>query len=108
MTPVEIIALILVIAAAIKIIMVTINPKGWLSFAKSRVSKPGQMKVGALILAIIVFYFLIQELSIVQIFATMGFTVLLIIVGMASDVKPLIKKYGEQMKSGKLWKCILA
>ena len=104
MTAIENIAWIIVIVSVIKLIILLINPGAWMNFAKKLYSKPGQLKVITLVLAIIVFYYLIQEITIIQIFATMAFLALVIVIGLASDIAPLIKKYDALIKSGNLWK----
>lgn len=76
MTPIEIIALILIIVGIIKIIVMAFNPKSWMNFAKG-IWKTPMLGVIYFILALIVFYFLLQELSIVQILAVTAFVALL-------------------------------
>lgn len=103
-TPVEIIALIVIIASAIKMVMLVINPKGWMNMAKGIYSKPFIVRFVALVLAAIVLYYLLMEITIVQIIATTAFVALLVLIGLAAEVEPLIKKYEALIKKGKLWK----
>ncbi|MEX0932488.1 MAG: hypothetical protein WDZ77_00080 [Candidatus Pacearchaeota archaeon] len=103
-TPVEIIALVMIIGAAIKILMLLINPKTWMNFTKDFYSNPGLVSFGSLILAAVVLYYLLMELTIVQIVATTSFVALLVIVGMARYIPDIMKKFEDQIKKGNLWK----
>ncbi|MFH1365314.1 MAG: hypothetical protein ABIH28_01905 [archaeon] len=104
MTPVEIIALVLIIAGLVKMLVILLSPGKWMGFAKKVYAKPKLMSFVFLILAAIVFYYLMQELSIVQILAASAFTALLLGIGLAPHVKILLKKYEEQIKRGKILK----
>ena len=99
-TPVEIIALILIIAAVIKLVVLFIKPKAWMNFAKKLWSKPSITSIVLFALAAIVLYYLIQELTIIQILATTAFVSLLIGMGFAKNIKPLISTYEKQIKKG--------
>ncbi len=104
-TSVEIIALIVLVAATIKILMLAIKPAGYMKFAKAVYKRPAITRVIAFILAGVVLYYLINSgLTIVQILATTAFVALLIVIGLAGDVKDLLKKYQADIKAGKLWK----
>lgn len=73
MTPVEIIALVLVIVGVIKVIVLMIKPSAWLgTFGKMWVNTPAFLVV-AVILALVVLRYLLTELTIVQIFAVFAF-----------------------------------
>jgi len=74
---IEIFALIVLVAIAIKILAVLISPKSWLSFTGKIWKLPILTMIISLILAGIVFYYLIQEVSIVQIFAVILFIALI-------------------------------
>ena len=76
MTPIEIIALILIIVGIVKIAFVLISPKSWLKMAKKMWATPF-VNIIFLILAAIVFYYLLREVSIAQILATSAFITLL-------------------------------
>jgi|TARA_Y100000310_G_scaffold339052_1_gene430535 hypothetical protein len=104
-TPVEIIALIVIIAGVIKMIVLLINPKAWMNFAKSVYSKPSFTSFVALVLAAVVLWYLIQSgITIVEVLAVSAFVTLLIAVGLAKEVGPLMKKYEAMIKKDKLWK----
>ncbi|MFH1425549.1 MAG: hypothetical protein ABIG28_02345 [archaeon] len=105
MTPIETIATIVVVVALIKMIILLANPKAWMNFTKGFYAKPGLIQVVGFILAIIVLYYLIDEgITIVQIMAVIAFVALLTIIGLAPEVKPIMKKYEAQLKKGTLWK----
>jgi hypothetical protein len=78
MTPVEIIALILAIAVIVKILVVSFSPKTWLNaVAKPLYKNPVLLVIVELLLAGVVFYYLLQELTVVQIVACTFFGALL-------------------------------
>ena len=104
-TPVEIIALIMIVIAVIKIGVLLVKPQAWMNLAKGIYSKPNFTSIIALIFAIIVLYYLLQSgISIIQILAVTAFVALLVLIGLAKEVGPLIKKYESMIKKGNLWK----
>ena len=104
-TSVEIIALIVIIVAVIKMLVLLVKPKAWVDFAKSIYAKPALTSLVSLILAVIVLYYLLQSgLTIVQILAVTAFVVLLVLVGLAKEIGPIIKRYEVIIKKGNLWK----
>jgi len=103
-TPVETIALILVVAVVIKLVVLFIKPKSWMNFATKLWSNPSLTRVILLVLSAIVFYYLIQEITIVQILAIMAFVSLLIGIGFTNNIKSLISIYKKQKKKGNLLK----
>ncbi|MBU0467309.1 MAG: hypothetical protein KJ718_05135 [Nanoarchaeota archaeon] len=103
-TPVEVIALIVVIAAVVKMIVLLVNPRAWIGFAKGVYAKTGLVQMVGLILAAVVLYYLLQEITIVQVMAVVAFTALLVMVGLAPEIGHFVKKYEAQIKKGTLWK----
>lgn len=82
--PVQVMALIILVVAAIKIIIILINPSIWMNSVVKRVwAKPILMMIISLILAVVSLMYLLQEVTIVQIFATMLFISLLAAVGIS-------------------------
>ena len=105
MTPIEIIALIVIIAGIIKMIVLAVNPKSWMNFAEKVYSNPRFTSFIAFVLSLVVLNYLIKSgITIVQILAVTAFTALLIMIGIAGEIKPLLKKYETIIKRGKLWK----
>lgn len=104
-TPVEIIALVIIIFSVIKMFVLLVNPKAWMNFAKGIYAKPNVTSFGAFVLGAIVLYYLIQSgITIVEILAVTAFVSLLIMIGLAKEIGPLIKKYEAMIKKGNLWK----
>ena len=107
LTPVEIIAAILAIAIVIKLIFIIFNKKAWYeNVAKPIYGNTSRSAFIFVILAIIIFYYIIQELSIVQIFAVIGFSSLLTGLGFvqfSKELTPLIKKAYSQKITGWMW-----
>ncbi len=103
-TAIETIALILIIVTAIKLVVLLINPRSWMNFAKGIYSNPKVVQIVAFILAVIVLYYLIQGgIGIVQIIATTVFIMLLMVIGMAPEVNNMMKNYEKKIKKG-IWK----
>ena len=65
----EVIVLVFVVLGLIKLLFVLFRPKLWLNFAKKIYASPTVLWVVELVLALIVFYYLLQSLTIVQIMA---------------------------------------
>jgi len=105
LTSIEIIALVLIVVAAIKIIVLLVSPKSWMSFARGVYKKPIVTSLVALILAGVVLYYLVQSgMTIVQILAAAAFVALLFGIGLAPEIPYLLKKYEGLIKKGNLWK----
>ncbi len=104
-TPVETIALIIIVVAAIKIFVLLMKPMAWMNFAKKiYLTNPKLTQVIYLVLAAIVLYYLLQEMTIVQILAVAAFMSLLIGVGLMPIMGDLFKKYEGIIKRGNMWK----
>ena len=81
---VEILALILIVVTAIKLIIFLINPKIWYGFIEGVYRAPAIASLIAFVLAAIVLYFLIiSGITIVEILAVCLFVALLIAIGFA-------------------------
>jgi len=104
MIPIEIIALVLIIFAAIKMFTLLVKPQAWMNFTKALFKKKSVAVVIGLILGGVVLYYLIQELTIVQILAVTAFIAMLFLIGLAGHVDELIRRYEREIKKGKLWK----
>ena len=101
MTPIGIIALILIIVSAIKIIVILVNPKSWADLVKKIWVNPMVTSIVSLILAAIVLYYLIQSgLTIVQILAVTAFVALLMAVGIGIYAKEVISIATKMLKKG--------
>ncbi len=79
LTPLEIISLIFAILCLVKLVTIIVNKKIWFdNVANPIYENSNKAQYLFLILAVVVFYFLIQELSIAEIFAVMAFTSFLV------------------------------
>ena len=93
----EILALILILITAIKLIIFLINPQLWYSFIEKIYSKPPLTSFVAFLLAAIVLYFLLKSgVTIVEILAVCLFVALLIAIGVAKYTDKLIPWVKEQ------------
>jgi hypothetical protein len=104
LTPIETIALMVIILAAVKMVVILISPKYWMSFVKGFWSNVILVQIVSFVLAWIVLYYLLQQMSILQILAVVAFVALLLVFGIAPEVGFIFKKYEAQIKQGKLWK----
>ncbi len=77
METIAIFALIIALLALIKILVILVKPKVWSNLVKIVWSSSNAMMIICFLLASIVFYYLIQELSIIQIMAVVLFIALL-------------------------------
>jgi len=91
MTPVEIMALVVVLLGGIKIAVLFADPKKWASVAKKVYGTPLVTQFFAAVFGIGSLYFLLQEVTIVQIFAVMFFFMCLMMMGVAAFGKELVK-----------------
>lgn len=98
MTPIEIMALIVALLSAVKLLAILINPEFWINnVAKKFWTKPGVVSLVSLVIALIALVFLLQELTIVQIFAVMLFLMCLMIIGFAPYSKDMLALVEEKI-----------
>ena len=101
MTPIEIIALILIIAVAVKLIVIMTNPKKWMGIVDAVWKNSGLTTIVCLVGAGIVLYYLLESgIGIVQILAVMLFLGLLIGLSAAAYSKDLIA-FGKKILKDK-------
>lgn len=98
-TYIEWFALTIAVLGLIKIIVLFISPESWFNFAKKVWKKPNLVAIISLILSAVVLYYLLQSMTIVQIFAVMLLTSLLLAVGMAPFVNDFLKINKKRMKN---------
>ena len=89
LTALEIIALIFVLLGIVKLLCLLVKPRAWFKFAKAVYSYKYITTIG-IILVIVTGYFLFQELTMVQIFATFAFLGAIMILGIAPFAKDII------------------
>jgi len=102
---IETLAWILIVLAGVKMVVLLIKPGAWMDFAKSVWAKPKPIQWIALVLAVVVFYYLTAAgISVVEILAVSVLIMLLLVIGLSEEVPYFINKYDELVKKGKLWK----
>lgn len=104
---IEIIVLIFVILGLLKLIIVLFSPKSWLGFVKGLYKNPTLLFIIELVLAIIVFYFLLLEMGLVQIMAGVVLGALLTGMGFALFAKDMMPAMTKVFKAGILKRCWL-
>jgi len=106
MTPVDIIALIFVTMAIIKLIIISVEPASWRQVVKKIYAKPVYTKIFSLCAAVIILYFLLQELTIIQIFASMTFMMALMMIQFAGLGKEVVELTDKFLKNRRIFKKI--
>ena len=104
MAPVQIIALAFVVFVFLKIIIILKDPEAWKSFVKALYSKPLLVSLIALGLAGIILKCLLQELTIVQIFASMTFMMAMMMVQFAAFGKEITEITDKFLKDRSVMK----
>ena len=84
MTPIEIIALTFIVFGLIKLVVIWNNPVNWKPVVKGVYGKPVVTMAVALVLGAVILRYLLEELTIVQIFASMTFMMALIMLQFAA------------------------
>ncbi len=115
MNVIEILALILIVISAVKILTILVAPKSWLNFAKKFYVKPRVTSAIALVLAAVLLYFLIGAgITIVEILAIALFVAMLLLIGLSLYMKEMMKKIDskkilkEQWLYTLIWVALLA
>jgi len=103
-TPIEIIAWILIIVTAVKLLTISINSDSWYRFTSKIYRNKRYSRLFSLTFAFIILYYLLQELTIVQILAVTLFVSMLLLYGFLSIGDELLKlssrlykKYGNNV-----------
>jgi hypothetical protein len=111
MDAIQLFAWIVVIAAAVKILVLLVNPKAWIRMASKIWKYPSAMMIVSLILGAVVLYYLIQTLSIIQIFAVILLVMLLSASTMAAyskEFSAFIQKLSKERNViGKAWLALI-
>lgn len=111
MTPIETMALLVALLAAIKLVVILINPKTWLGVVKKIYVNPILTTLVALVLAIVTLNYLLKELTLVQIFAAMLFFMFLMLLGFAAYSEDMLVFADKLLKNKttikKAWLAIL-
>lgn len=100
----EIIVLVFIIIGLIKLLFLLFSPKSWFNFAKKLYSSPAVLIIVEIILALIVFYYLLMSLTIVQIMAGIVLGALLTGLSFAFFAKEMVPFMNKIFKSKTLWK----
>lgn len=92
LTPIETIALIFIIVSLTKIIYILINPNSWNTRIVKKVwGNPHATSFTSLILSLVILFYLLKELTIIQIIATAGFVGMLVLYGFSIFSKDMIQ-----------------
>ena len=90
MSVIESLALIILVISAIKLLVLIISPKSWMNFASKLWSAPKIVSGVSFVLALVVLYYLLQEINIVQIFAVILFVALISAASISGYAKELV------------------
>jgi hypothetical protein len=100
---VEVIALIVALLIIVKLLVVSFSPKAWWNLAKSLYKANVALFVVELVLALVVFYFLLQQITLVQLMAAIGLGALLTGMTFAVYAKETIDWGTKILRSKSLW-----
>lgn len=93
-------ALVVLVFALIKLVVVSVNARAWLKFAKGLWKSPMLVGVVSIILAAVVLYYLMQAgFSIVDVFSVMLFIVLISAATMAVYAHEFMDMAGKMLKT---------
>ena len=101
METIAIFALIMATLALVKILIILVKPRAWYNLVKAVWKAPTIVMLICLILAAMVFYSLLQELSLVQIMAVVLFVALLGGVTAAVYSKEVVSLAGKMLNDRK-------
>ena len=105
MTPVQIMALIVAVLGAIKLLVILVDPKIWLKNVVKPIYKtPMLASVLGLIIAGVSLYYLNQVMSIVDIFAVMLFFMGIMLMSFGVMAKEMVALADKALKKGILTK----
>jgi len=94
---IEILAEILILISVVKLLIIVVNVRAWLGFAKWIYAKPAVTSIVALTLACLVLYILLSSgLTIVHILAVCLFIALVIMIGVAPYAGRLLEWFETQ------------
>ncbi len=117
MTPVEIIALIFIAISIIKLITIAISPKAWYGSSNPIVKLVWSRISATLFSAVIggvILYYLLAEITVAQLFVSVIFAFLLMILTVAPDIEKVLKAVPDQIEKKKgsflieYWPAIIA
>lgn len=106
MTPIEIFALIVVVLGLIKLVFIFIKPSSWTKVVKAIFGKPILTGIISLILAAVVLYYLLAEMTIVSLFGAMLFFMFIMLASYAVFAKEVISMMNSLLSQGNLLKRI--
>jgi hypothetical protein len=107
---IEILALIFAVVILFKVTLIIVSPKNWLKLVHTAHKEIGILFVAEIILAIVVFYFLLKELTFVQIMACLLLGDLLVIMAFTMhfhQIIPLTTKLLKEKRMHRSWIPIL-
>ena len=105
MNAVEVMAALVILGAAIKLLVVIIKPRAWLKFAKKAWKNPKMLNCIYLVASLVVLYFLVQSgITITQILAVSLFIGLLVGMSMTSYAGEIFKVFEKAIKKRTLLK----
>ena len=96
MTPIEILATIFAVVVILKLVVVSINPNLWMKTAGAMLKSEVLTTLTYLVLTVIIGYYVLAELTVVQVAAVILLTSTLIGIGLGPYSKYILK-WGEEM-----------
>ena len=104
MTPVEIIALIIVLLGLTKFVMLMAKPQAWLGGGKKLLANGQVFTAVSFVLMLVALRYLLTELTIVQIFAVFGFVMPFMWLAFAGNKEELMAMAEKRVGQGNVFK----
>jgi len=104
MTPIEIIALVVIVIGILKILILLIDPLYAMTLSLKILRHRKLSQIFSLIFGGVVLYYLLKEgIGIIYILAVAGFLFCLIYLGLVAHLPDIVVEYKSRIKRGKLW-----
>ena len=104
MTPIEWMALLFVAFAIVKILVIIWEPKKWLVFVEFVYAKPVVTTIVGLVLAVITLWYLLQDLTIVDVFGVLLFFMFIMLMSFATMKKEMLPMARKALKDKNILK----
>ena len=111
LSSIEVMALILAVIGIIKVVVILVNPSAWRGVIRTVYGSRGMLTIVSLVFGAVTLYYLLKELTIVQIFASMLFLMFVMLLAVSAYSKQLLAFYDTLLKDraviAKAWVAII-
>ncbi len=111
LSSIEVMALVLAIVGIVKVIVIVVNPSAWRRVIRAVYGSRGVLTIVSLVFGAVTLYYLLKEITIVQIFAAMLFLMFVMLLAVSAYSKQLLAFYDTLLKDravvAKAWVAII-